>query len=251
MTVRVVVVDDEPLPRERVVALVRATPGLELVGEARSGPAALDLLVAQRPDLAFLDIELPELDAFELLEALGDDAPPAVIFVTAYDEYAIRAFDVSATDYLLKPVSAERFAAAVARARDRLARGDASAQERLQGALAALDRHRGARRRFVVRRGGTHYFVSVDAVDWIDADGNYLRLHAGGRSHLVRHTMKEVEAELAPADFVRIHRSTLVNAARIAAVEPTGEGEYVVTMRDGTRLPSSRGYAPRLRALLR
>ena len=251
MTLRVVVVDDEPLPRERVTALVRATPGLELVGEARSGPAALDAIVALAPDLAFLDIELPELDAFELLEALGDAAPPAVIFVTAYDEYAIRAFDVSATDYLLKPVSAERFAAAVGRARERLARGEAPAQERLQPALAQLDRHRGGRRRFVVRRGTAHYFVRVDAVDWIDADGNYLRLHSEGRSHLVRHTMKAIEAELAGADFVRIHRSTLVNAARIAAVQPTGEGEYVVTLRDGTRLPSSRSYAPRLRALLR
>lgn len=249
---RTLVVDDEPLPRERVVTLVRATPGLELVGEAASGTEALDQVVTLRPDLLFLDIQLPEMDGFEVVDALGDEAPPAVVFVTAYDEYAVRAFEVDAIDYLLKPVSPERFAAAVDRIRDRVTRPDAAIADRVREALSRLgpDRLPSPRRRFVVRRGNTHSFVPVSDVEWIDAEGNYLRLHVGRQTHLVRLTMKTLESELVAHDFLRIHRSLLVNIERIASVTPSGEGEYVVTLRDGTRLSSSRGYADRVRALL-
>jgi two-component system, LytTR family, response regulator len=249
---RTLVVDDEPLPRERVVTLVRETAGLELVGQATSGTEALDQIVALRPDLLFLDIQLPEMDGFEVVDALGDEAPPAVVFVTAYDEYAVRAFEVDAIDYLLKPVSAERFSAAVHRLRDRLTRPGVAIADRVRDALARAgqDRAPTPRRRFVVRRGNTHSFVPVADVEWIDAEGNYLRLHVGRQSHLVRLTMKTLESELAAHDFVRIHRSILVNVDRIATITPSGEGEYVVVLRDGTRLGSSRGYADRVRALL-
>ena len=249
---RTVVVDDEPLPRERIVTLVRATPGLELVGEAASGTEALDQIVALRPDLLFLDIQLPEMDGFEVVDALGDEAPPAMVFVTAYDEYAVRAFEVDAIDYLLKPVSPERFAAAVNRIRDRLPTPDGAISDQGRDALKRLGQDRAAapRRRFVVRRGNTHSFVPVTDVEWIDAEGNYLRLHVGRQTHLVRLTMKTLEAELTPLDFVRIHRSMIVNIERIASVTPSGEGEYLVTLRNGTRLSSSRGYADRVRALL-
>jgi two-component system LytT family response regulator len=251
-TLRTLVVDDEPLPRERVVTLVRATPGLELVGEAASGTEALDQVVALRPDLLFLDIQLPEMDGFEVVDSLGGETLPAIVFVTAYDEYAVRAFEVNAIDYLLKPVSAERFAAAVGRIRDRVARADDDMAKRVRDALSRMTQARSAspRRRFVVRRGNTHSFVPVEHVDWIDAEGNYLRLHVGRQTHLVRLTMKTLESELVAHDFVRIHRSMLVNIERIASVTPSGEGEYYVTLRDGTRLSSSRGYADRVRALL-
>jgi two-component system LytT family response regulator len=249
---RTVVVDDEPLPRERIVTLVRQAPGLELVGEAATGTEALDRITALRPDLVFLDIQLPELDGFEVVEALGAEVAPHVVFVTAYDQHAVRAFEVDAVDYLLKPVQPERFAAAVARIRARVEQ-DAAAPSLPEARLRALlDRlGRTERRRFVVRRGSTHAFIDVDDVDWIDAQGNYVRLHVGTQAHLVRHTMKEVEAQLAASDFVRIHRSCIVRVSRIGTVEATGEGEYRVTMRDGTRLESSRGYAARIRELLR
>jgi two-component system LytT family response regulator len=249
---RTLVVDDEPLPRERSVTLVRATSGLELVGEAASGTEALDQVVALRPDLLFLDIQLPEMDGFEVVDALGGETPPAVVFITAYDEYAVRAFEVNAIDYLLKPVSPERFAAAVNRIRDRVPRPEPDLADRIREALSRPGQERLAapRRRFVVRRGNTHSFVPVPDVDWIDAEGNYLRLHVGRQTHLVRATMKTLESELVAQDFVRIHRSMLVNIDRVASVTPSGEGEYLVTLRDGTRLSSSRGYADRVRALL-
>ena len=249
---RTLVVDDEPLPRERIVTLVRQSPGLELVGEAATGTEALDRILALAPDLVFLDIQLPELDGFEIMEALGAEVAPHVVFVTAYDQHAVRAFEVDAVDYLLKPVQPGRFAAAVERIRARVEK-DAAApalpDDRLRALLERLGRPE--RRRFVVRRGGTHAFIDVDDVDWIDAQGNYVRLHVGRQAHLARHTMKDVEEQLAASDFVRIHRSCIVRVSRIATVEATGEGEYLVTLRDGTRLESSRGYAPRIRALLR
>ena len=251
MTLRAVVVDDERLARERVAELVRADDRLELVGEAAHGAAALDLIVEQRPDLAFLDIQMPELDGFQVVAAL-DDALPALVFVTAYDAYAIRAFEVDAIDYLLKPVTAARFAEAVARVVGRVERRDLSLDAPIRGlAAAAASRHGTPAVRFVARRGTKHYFVRVAEIERIEAEGNYVRLHTGDRSHLVRETLKGVEARLDPGQFVRIHRSALVAVDRIRSIEARAEGEYLVTMRDGARLVSSRGYSARVRALLR
>jgi two-component system LytT family response regulator len=246
----VVVVDDEPLARERIVQLVRATPELELVGEAENGLAALDLVAAARPDLLFLDVEMPELSGFDLVAALDEDAVPGLVFVTAYDEYAVKAFEVDAIDYLLKPVTPERFQSAVRRALSRLSE---SPQMRLAALRAVAERARrpGAyRSRFVVRRGSTHTFVSVGDVIWIDAVDNYLQLHVGSRAHLVRGTMKEVEHELDPSSFVRIHRSAIVNIARIVAVETQPAGGYMVRLSDGTRLKTSRQYTAAVRQLV-
>jgi two-component system, LytTR family, response regulator len=250
MTLRVVVVDDEPLARDRVADLVRGDARLELVGMAAHGAAALDLIVACRPDLAFLDIQMPELDGFQVVAALDDDALPALVFVTAYDEYAIRAFEVDAIDYLLKPVTAERFAAAVGRVVGRVERRDRSLATPIR-TLASRATAQTPAARFVARRGAKHYFVRVAEVDWIEAEGNYVRLHTGDRSHLVRETVKGIEARLDPAEFVRIHRSVLVAVDRIQSVEAREQGEYLVTMRGGARFVSSRGYSARLRALLR
>jgi two-component system, LytTR family, response regulator len=254
-TLRVVVMDYEELPRQRVTDLVREHPNLELVGQAADGTTALDVIVACRPDLAFLDIQMPELDGFQVVSALDDDVLPAVVFVTAYDEYAIRAFEVDAIDYLLKPVTAERFAAAVARVLSRLEhrdRRDASLGDPVRALASRATEQRGAPlTRFVARRGAKHYFVRVTDVEWIEAVGNYVRLQTGDKSHLIRETMKGVDAKLDRAQFVRIHRSVLVAVDRIQSIEAREHGEYLVTMQGGTKFVSSRGYGDRIRGLLR
>ena len=250
VTLRVVVVDDEQL-RGSVSGLVRSHPAL-VVGYAEHGAAALDVIVECRPDLVFLDIQMPELDGFQVVSALDDDALPAVVFVTAYDEYAIRAFEVDAIDYLLKPVTDERFAAAVSRVLSRVSRPDASLANPARAVATRASEERIApATRFVARRGAKHYFVRVADVDWIEAVGNYIRLQTGDKSHLIRETMKGVEAKLDPAEFVRIHRSVLVAVEKIQSIEAREHGEYLVTMQNGTKFVSSRGYSERVRALLR
>jgi len=252
VTLRVVVVDDEQLPRQRVSDLVRAHPVLELIGQAEHGAAALDVIVEYRPDLVFLDIQMPELDGFQVVSALDDDVLPAVVFVTAFDDYAIRAFEVDAVDYLLKPVTDDRFAAAVARVLGRIEHRDSSLANPIRTLATRANEERAApTTRFVARRGAKHYFVRVADVDWIEAVGNYVRLQTGDKSHLIRETMKGAEAKLNPADFVRIHRSLLVAVERIQSIEAREHGEYLVTMQGGAKFVSSRGYSDRVRALLR
>jgi two-component system LytT family response regulator len=246
------VVDDEELPRQRIADLVRSHEKLELIAQAADGASALDLIVDRKPDLVFLDIQMPELDGFQVVAALDDEALPAIVFVTAYDEYAIRAFEVDAIDYLLKPVAAPRFAAAVSRVLTRLERRDAS----LDASLRTLAERAGERpgvlvTRFVARRGAKHYFVRVGEIDWIEAVGNYVRLQTGDKSHLIRETMKGITAKLDPAEFVRIHRSAIVAVDRIQSIEAREHGEYLVTMQSGAKLVSSRAYSDRVRSLLR
>jgi two-component system LytT family response regulator len=249
MTLRVLVVDDEELPRQAVRDLVAAHPALTLVAEASDGREALDAIVAHRPDLVFLDIQMPELDGFQVVGALDDEALPAVVFVTAYDAFAIKAFEVNAIDYLMKPVTPERFAAAVVRVQGRVGTGGEGRQS-IRGMLDDVDAPSRVTR-FVARRGQKHYFVRVADIDWIEADGNYLRLVTGESSHLVRETMKTVEARLDPAQFVRVHRSAIVAIDRIKSIEPREHGDYVINMASGGRLETSRGYSDRVRALLR
>jgi two-component system, LytTR family, response regulator len=252
VTFRVVVVDDEELPRQRVSDLIRADARLELVGQAEHGAAALDVIVECRPDLVFLDIQMPELDGFQVISALDDDALPAVVFVTAFDEYAIRAFEVDAIDYLLKPVTAERFGAAVERVINRIDRRAGSLDSPIRAlALRAAEQRTTPATRFVARRGSKHYFVRVADIDWIEAVGNYVRVQTSDKSHLIRETMKGVESKLDPTEFVRIHRSALVAVDRIQSIEAREQGEYVITMQNGSKLVSSRGYSDRVRRLLR
>jgi two-component system LytT family response regulator len=248
--IRAVVVDDEPLARERIRALLEAEPAVEVVAECGDGGAAINAVSRHRPDLLFLDIQMPEMDGFEVLEALDPDRLPAVVFVTAYDEYALRAFDVHAVDYVLKPIDPDRFRTAVARARGRMVRPEGSDR----GVAALLDALRAERRgpvRFVVRNGERLGFVRADEIDWIESDGNYAKLHAAGRVHVMRATLKAVEHRLDPETFVRIHRSFIVNLDRVTTVEPYFHGEYVVIMKDGTKLTSSRSHSAALRARLR
>jgi two-component system LytT family response regulator len=249
--IRTLVVDDEPLTRERIGSLVRETDGLTLVGEARNGLEALDMIAAHSPQLLFIDVEMPELDGFGVVRALDVERAPAVIFVTAYETYAVQAFDVGAIDYLHKPVTTKRFEAAVARAKDRLERPSAANWRAVIAAAALAERSRGARPRFVVKQGNTHYFVPVEQVDWIDAADNYLRLHASGKVHFFRGTMKEAEDELDPRVFTRIHRSAIVAVDRIRSIRGNDSGGHIVEMRDGTKLRSSRHYVSRVKSLLR
>jgi two-component system LytT family response regulator len=250
--IRALIVDDEPLPRERIRTLLAEHQDVELTGECRDGREAVEAILTQRPDLVFLDIQMPELDGFEVIESVSREYLPAVVFVTAFDEHAIRAFEVSAVDYLLKPINAARFTQAVRRAVERI--GAPDAQDRQRDLINFVEQLRTGRQhaeRFVVRSGSKLSFVRAADVDWIDVADNYVRLHVSGQEQLVRDTLKSVEARLDPEQFIRVHRSIIINLDRIASVEPFFHGEYVVTMKDGARLTTSRSYSERLRTLLR
>lgn len=249
--IRTLIVDDEPLTRERVRTLVNDSAGLVLVGEARNGLEALDVISRLDPDLIFIDVEMPELDGFGVIAELDVKNPPAVVFVTAFQRYAVQAFEVGAVDYLHKPVTRQRFEAAVARAKEKLERPSASEWKSLVASAVAAERSRGFRKRFVVRQGDAHHFVPVEAVEWIDGADNYLRLHVGAKAHFYRSTMKRAEDDLDPAKFIRIHRGVIVALDRIESVRSQESGGHVVRLKGGVELRSSRQYAQRLHELLR
>ncbi len=248
--IRTVLVEDEPLARERLRSLLEAEPDIEVVGEAADGTSAVEVIAAHRPDLLFLDVNIPELDGFGVLASLGADTPPVVIFVTAYDQFAVQAFEAHALDYVLKPFDEDRFSTALRRARDSVRQhqgGDLD--QRLHALLETVG---GPRRmdRIAVKEGGRIVFLRTAEIDWIGAEGNYARLHVGKRSHLMRETMTSLESRLDASRFLRIHRSTIVNVDAIAELEPLFQGDYVVILRDGTRLTSSRGYRSNLQEFM-
>ena len=251
--VRVAIADDEPLARERLRAMLEGREGYTIVAECNDGVEAAEALARHDIDLLFLDVQMPGLDGFQILES-GEAAPlPMIVFVTAFDDYALRAFDVSALDYLLKPFDRDRFEKTLARVEERLATRQASGlSEEMRELIRGLSTIRvpGHVSRFPVRANGEIYFVRVEDVDWIDAEGNYVALHAAGRRHLVRDTIKSLETRLDPAKFVRVHRSAIINVDRLRKLQPYFHGEYVITLQDGTTLTSSRTYSERLRALL-
>lgn len=250
---RVGIADDEPLARERIVSMLAPHENYEVVAECNDGAAALAAIRSSNLDLLFLDVRMPELDGFQVLEALGSGPLPVIVFVTAFDDYALRAFDVSALDYLLKPFDRARFEKTLARVETQLASSAArkmstELREFLSG-FAATGSTSYAER-FPVKSSGDIYFVRAADIDWVDATGNYVTLHAGGRKHMIRETLKSVEAKLDPRKFVRVHRSAIINLDRLKKLQPYFHGEYVVTLTDGTTLTSSRGYSDRLRSLL-
>jgi two-component system LytT family response regulator len=248
---RVLLVDDEPLVRQGIRDFLEVEPDITIVGECGNGLEALEAIARERVDLVFLDIQMPELDGVGVAAALTGEHGPAVVFVTAYSEHALRAFEVNAVDYVLKPFDRERFAAALSRARVRHAAGEREElSRRLTAVLAELQRSRGYAQRILVRADGRIRLVPVGEIDWIEAADNYVRLHAGAERHLVRETMAALEARLDPARFARIHRSTMVNLARIRELQPTFNGEYVVLLHTGAKLTLSRGYRDALRARL-
>lgn len=249
---RVVIADDEPLARKRVRMMLARHPDYEVVAECIDGEEALAALMADPPDVLFLDAKMPGLDGFEVLTAIEDaPRPTAIVFVTAFAEQAVEAFDESAVDFLLKPFDADRFDRAMRRIGNRLAAASAApASDAMRKVLQSIQRRAHAER-FLVR-GPTHlYFVNAAEIEWIDAASNYVRLHAGGRIHFVRETVKGIATRLAPDRFVRVHRSAIVNLDFVQRLEPFEHGEYVITMRDGSRVRSSRSYNEQLRTLLR
>ena len=251
MPIRAAIVDDEPLARRRIRHLLNEAPDVEVVAECANGKDAIESLEGSPPDLLFLDIQMPEIDGFDVLQAIGVGHVPAVIFVTAYDQFALRAFEAQALDYLLKPFDDERFGAALERARERIRQqhgGDLD--RRLQALLENVRGDHGYLRRLVVPSGHRNIFVRTEHIDWIEADRNYVRLHVGGRAYLLRENLTHIASVLDPATFCRIHRSTIVNIDRIQAVESLFHGEYLVVLQDGTKLTSGRSYRSGLHALM-
>jgi len=252
--IRAVVVDDEPLTRERVGRFLESIPEMRLVAEADSGGEAVRTIRREDPDLVFLDIQLQDRDGFDVIRQIGAEQMPPVVFVTAYDEYALRAFEVGAVDYLLKPFDEERFGKAARQAIERLDLEDAALRaRRLENVMQALE-EAGAgdassrfADRLLVHAGGAIRFVSTESLRWIEAAGNYVRLHtAADDTHLVRETMKGLEQQLDPERFVRIHRSAIVNLDRVAEIRHWSSGEYRVELDDGTDLKLTRTYRERI-----
>ncbi len=250
MKIKALIVDDEPLARERLRAWLREEPNVELLGECSDGRQALEAIRASKPDLLFLDVQIPELDGLGVLEALGEAVPPAVIFVTAYDQFAVKAFEVHAVDYLLKPFDRERFRAALRRAEDRLERPESGAVAAQVAALSAELRPPGQPvTRLAVKTDGRYLLLKAEEIDWIEAADNYVSLHVGPRTHLLRETMASIESRLDPARFLRISRSAIVNIERIKELQPLFHGEHIVVLRDGTKLTLSRNYRDKLKEL--
>jgi len=254
---KVLIVDDESLARAKLRRLLSALPGIEIAGEATGGDEALRLVGATAPDLVFLDIDMADRNGFDVVAALGE-SPPLVIFATAYDAFALRAFDVHAVDYLLKPFDAERLAAAVTRARERLAQRARDDREDLAAVLEEIRAQRellaraaaagGWAERLMVRRGSDLVPLPVETIDWIGAADNYVEIHAGRETHLLRETMQSVESHLDPRSFVRVHRGTIVNRSRVRAVRTRATGELAVELVNGTLLPVGRSYRARVSA---
>jgi two-component system LytT family response regulator len=245
--IRALVVDDEPLARERVLTLLQQEADVEIVGECSDGAQAVSAIQQHAPDLVFLDVQMPGCDGFEVIQNVGTDRMPMVIFVTAYDQYALRAFEVHALDYLLKPFGKERFRATLRHAREGLERRRAGDLGRRLLALVHDVKPEPPRvDRLVVKSGGRVFFLRTDEIDWIEAAGNYVRLHLGSENHLFRETMNRMESRLDSRRFARIHRSRIVNTERIKELQPWFNGDYVVILRDGTRLMLSRGYREKL-----
>ena len=255
--IRALVVDDEPAARAAIRALLAHDPEIHVVGECADGRTALDAIRGAAPDLLFLDVQMPEMDGFTLLGQLEPGELPVVVFVTAYDQYALRAFDVHALDYLLKPFDDERFRRAVAHAKQQVRQGKLGAlSERLVALLDGVGRPPAVTRngqylkRLAIKAGGRVTILGVKDIDWIEAEGDCVKIHAGRAWHLLRETMKHLETQFDPARFVRIHRSTIVNVERIKELQPYFRGEYVVILHDGTSLKLSRGYKEHLEAAL-
>jgi two-component system LytT family response regulator len=250
--IRTLVVDDEPLARERLTALLAGEPDIEVVGQCRDGEEAITSIVDRGPDLVFLDVQMPQLNGFEVIDAVGSDRMPLVIFVTAYDQHALRAFEVRALDYLLKPFDRERFSEALQRARKQIERDETGdLGRRLLALVKDLRKDQPRADRLVVKSGGRLFFLRADEIDWIEAAGNYVRLHVGQTAHLLRETMNAIEARLDPEKFFRIHRCRIVNMERIQELQPWLNGEYSVLLRTGTRLTLSRGYREKLQDRLK
>jgi two-component system, LytTR family, response regulator len=245
--IRTLIVDDEPLGRERIRTLLADDPEIDVIEECSDGRRAIAAVERTGPDLVFLDVQMPEVDGFAVLDAIAGDRMPMIIFVTAYDRYAVQAFEVHALDYLLKSFDRERFQAALQRAKEEIRRSkEGFLNERLAGLLEDLQAKQKRLTRLVVKSAGRIVFLRVEEIDWVEAADNYVRIHAGRESHLIRETLQSLESRLNPEKFLRIHRSTLVNLDRIRELQPIFHGDYLVKLNDGTELTLSRSYREKL-----
>ena len=250
--IRALIVDDEPLARERLMSLLASESDIEVAGQCANGAEALAAIEEKTPDLVFLDVQMPELDGFGVLAALEGEHRPAIIFVTAHDRFALKAFEVHAIDYLLKPFDRERFQKALHRARDQVKRQQGGQMDdRLAALLAELKQDQTKQLdRIPVKGSGRVVLVKVNDIDWIEAADNYVNLHTGKEAHLHRETMTALEQKLPPSKFLRISRSAMVNVERIKELQPMFHGDYTVILQNGTKLTLSRGYRDALNQLL-
>jgi two-component system, LytTR family, response regulator len=249
--IRALIVDDEPIARRGIRLHLLGEADIEIIGECANGLEAVAAIQEQAPDLVFLDVQMPEMDGFEVIEAIGAQRMPVVIFVTAYDQYALRAFDAQALDYLLKPFDPERFHTALARAKATLEQQ--GVKEMNQQLLTLLKEYRGSQKyleRLVIKSAGRIYFLNVEEVAWIESADNYVCLHVGRQSHLLRETLNGLEAKLNPEEFLRIRHSAMVNLKQVKELQPLFRGEYLVVLKDGTELQSSRRYRKKVSAIL-
>ncbi len=255
--IRTLIVDDEPLARDGLRMLLEPNPGFTVIGEAGTGAEAIELIQKEQPDLVFLDIQMPGMNGFDVLKALAGEPLPLIVFVTAYDSYAIRAFEVHAVDYVLKPVDPARFQTTLDRiVSDLQLRRGSALTAKMAALLEALRREEvkidtgGYLTRFVIKEGDRIYFVNTDDVDWIEAADYYVQLHTGKKTHLIRETLNRLETQLDPAKFLRIHRSTIVNSTRIKELKRHFQSEFIVILHDGTNLKMSRSYRDNLSGFL-
>ncbi len=247
---RLLIVDDEPLIRRGIRTGVARMPGVEVIGECSNGRDAVECILAERPDVVLLDVQMSGLNGLEVVRRVGVERMPLVIFVTAYDEYAVQAFEINAVDYLLKPFDEERLERSVTRARERLAGRDPGALRRQLEALLDAGRPRYPAR-FVVRNGDRHEFVAVESVEWIEAANNYVVLHCGAKEHLVGETLTVLEGRLDPERFLRVHRGRILNLSRVVAVHSIAGGVFELELRSGLRLSTGRQYRQPVQALLK
>jgi two-component system LytT family response regulator len=250
--IRALIVDDEPLARKFIRRMLEKHPSVEVVGECGNGREAVERIRAEKPDLVFLDVQMPEMDGFTTLDTLGATALPQIVFVTAYEQYAIRAFEIHALEYLLKPFDQTRFDKAMSRVNEKFADRDLARTEQKQitALLESVARKSPYLERLVVKTGGRIIFLKTGEVDWVQADDKYAHLHMGHKSYLVRQTLGALEAQLDPEKFVRIHRSAIVNIERIKELQPMFTGDHTVVLENGTKLTLSRSYKNRLFEIL-
>ncbi len=242
--IQTLIVDDEPLARDVIRVMLQKHSNVEIVGECATGLEAVESILAEKPELVFLDIQMPDLDGFGVIREVGIDSMPVTVFVTAFDQYAIRAFETHALDYLLKPFDEERFTQSLRRAAALIGgkRQNHLSQDLVDLIADKFSASRSRPERLVIREAGRIFFVDLQEIDWIEAAGDYAKLHIGQKSHLLQRSMKALEAELHPRQFVRIHRSAIVNMSRVKEMRPHSNGDFFVYLKNDTRLRLSRSY---------
>jgi len=249
--IRTIIVDDEPLAREGVRMMLEADADISVVAECANGTEAVTAILDQKPDLIFLDVQMPEMNGFEVIEAVGIKQMPGVIFVTAYDKYSIQAFEINALDYLLKPFTTKRFSAALERAKTQVRNKETgNLNQKLSTLLEDLKSATNYLERIVVKISGRIFFLNVEEINWIEAADVYVCLHTGCEAHLIRGAIGKLETQLNPKQFLRIHRSMIVSVKQIKELQPMFHGEYEIILQDGTKLTSSRSYRHNLQTLL-